>query len=283
MAVLKRFSRLKFASIVLFTAFTICGWISFLKYDKFVKFQRPHVNINCSQLLNKNKTEILAVKKSMALHGSASAALVMYNCNWLKGYLSGNFYVSELEQHFPLAFTLVVHNSPDQVLRLLRILYRDHNSFCIHCDKKSPHNSIFRTIASCFDNIVVPRVEESVVWGHSSILKAEMRCMEELTILRKKQRWKWEYLLNLCGKEVPIVTNREMVIRLMKLKGRSHINVRVKRANYLTRIKFGPKLNKDKTKIVSNKKDYQNLRLMPPDISTKILGITLCRSLLLST
>ena len=114
-----------------------------LNYDRFAKLQRPNVNINCSQLLKKNKTEILAVKNSMALHGSANSGLVMYNCSWLKGYLSGNFYVSELEQHFPLDFTLVVHNSPDQVLRLVRILYRDHNSFCIHCDKKSPQNSIF--------------------------------------------------------------------------------------------------------------------------------------------
>ena len=222
-----------------------------LKYDKFVKFQRHNVNINCSQLLNKNKTEILAVKKSMALHGSANSSLVMYNCSWLKGYLSGNFYVSELEQHFPMAFTLVVHNSPDQVLRLLRILYRDHNSFCIHCDKTSPQNSIFRRIASCFDNIVVPLVQESVVWGHSSILKAEMRCMEEMMKLREKQRWKWEYLLNLCGKEVPLVTNREMVVRLMNLKGRSHINFKVEGGKFFQRIKFGPKLNKDKTKIVS--------------------------------
>ena len=152
MTVLKRFSRLHFASIVLFIAFTIGGWICFfglsplsssiarvdglvvtvatststmvkrrpkrlgttiigerksyrLKYDRFVKLQRPNVNINCSQLLKKNKTEILAVKNSMALHGSANSGLVMYNCSWLKGYLSGNFYVSELEQHFPLAFT----------------------------------------------------------------------------------------------------------------------------------------------------------------------------------
>ena len=48
-----------------------------------------------------------------------------------------------------------------------------------------------------------------------------MNCMTDLLQLRTAQRHKWRYLINLCGKELLLVTNRE--VELMKLNSSSSI------------------------------------------------------------
>ena len=163
-------------------------------------------------------------------------------------------YNSELEKSFPLAFTFVVHDHPQQVLRLLRFLYRPQNSYCIHYDAKSTDEfkEFFNSIANCRGNIIIASRQESVVWGHYNVLGAQMNCMKDLLNLRTQQEHKWKYLLNLCGKELPLITSREMVSRLVSLNGSSSI-LTYKQSDDLTmsRIKYMMKLNREKTKLVS--------------------------------
>ena len=102
------------------------------------------------------------------------------NCSWLRDYLSDNLYNSELEKSFPIAFTFVVYESPQQVLRLLRVLYRPQNSYCIHYDVKSKFKAFFESIADCLDNVIIPSKLKNVVWGHYSVLGAQMNCMTDL-------------------------------------------------------------------------------------------------------
>ena len=70
---------------------------------------------------------------------------------------------------------------------------------------------------------------ETVVWGHYTILQAQLNCLETLynhrmsRIVYAAVGEKWKYVINLCGKELPLVTNREMVAKLMKLGGSSSI------------------------------------------------------------
>ena len=56
---------------------------------------------------------------------------------------------------------------------------------------------------------------ENVKWGHVSLLKAELKCMKKLVSLSHK----WNYLINLGGEELPLMTNLELVTVLSKLNG----------------------------------------------------------------
>ncbi len=125
------------------------------------------------------------------------ALLRVQNCSWPRDHFSNNLYVSKTERDFPIAFTFVVYNSPQQVLRLLRLLYRPHNSYCIHTDIKSPHKTFFHSIAKCFDNVIIPSVEVDVIWGYYTILEAQMNCMRNLLTLRYTQKHPWMYVINM--------------------------------------------------------------------------------------
>lgn len=122
--------------------------------------------VNCSKLLGGNESEIERVNRSMSSRQYIESADYILegvrNCSWLKDY-SDNLYNSVLEKSFPIAFTFVVYDSPLQVLRLLRILYRHQNTYCIHYDARSEHKDFFQSIADCLDNVIVPYKLESVV------------------------------------------------------------------------------------------------------------------------
>ena len=75
----------------------------------------------------------------------------------------------------------------------------------------------------CFDNIIMPKELIGVEWGRHSIMEAQMSCMKELMLWRDKQpeHRKWRYVINLCGKELPLATTHEVVTKLAKLNGSS--------------------------------------------------------------
>ena len=235
----------------------------------------PEVPVNCSKVLSGDKEELERVKRAMSEWKNNISNLDMLkrvqNCSWLRDYFSNNLYNSKLEKDFPIAFTFVVYNSPQQVLRLLRLLYRPQNSYCIHCDAKSPYKLFFHRIARCFDNIIIPSKLERVVWGHYGILGAQMNCMTDLLHLRTAQRHKWRYLINLCGKELPLITNREIVRKLMKLNGTSSIiasKIDLK-SKLHKRIRYPAKLNKDGTRLVINKRSKLPTPPFPLDLYSK--------------
>ena len=69
--------------------------------------------------------------------------------------------------------------------------------------------------------MIVPSVIENVFWGWHTIVDAQLSCYQEL--LKARTRYPWKYVINLCGKEAPLRTNREMVDSLSKLNGTSAI------------------------------------------------------------
>ena len=221
----------------------------------------PEVEVNCSRVIFGDEEELFKVEFVMARwkNSLSNHALMrkMENCSWLRDYFSYNLYNSKLEKSFPLAFTFVVYNSPQQVLRLLRLLYRPQNSYCIHCDTRSHYKKFFQKIANCFENIITPSKVENVVWGYKTIMEAQMDCMTDLLKLRAKQEHKWRYVINLCGKELPLWTNREIVTRLMRLNGSSSIipqRVTPEDEENMSRIKYKVLVNKRKKKIQMGRK-----------------------------
>ena len=141
-----------------------------------------------------------------------------------------NFYISDTEKNLPLAYVIMFHNSPQQIMRLLRVIYR---LYCLHPDGKADKNLIhvFRKLASCFDKIVIPDSLVKVTWGHISMVDAQLKCLRYLTYNYQPVQWKYANIL--CGKELPFNSNRVMVDTLSKLNGDSVVN-----AHRLTDMKF---------------------------------------------
>ena len=55
----------------------------------------------------------------------------------------------------------------------------------------------------------------NVYWGHHSIMDAQMACLAELAHSDIRNKYKWKYAINLCGTELPLRTNRE-IVRVLK-------------------------------------------------------------------
>ncbi len=79
------------------------------------------------------------------------------------------------------------------------------------------------TIAECLPNVIVPKKIVDVVWGWHTIVDAQMNCLNDIFELRN--RFPWQYAVTLCGKEVPLRTNREMVNTLQKLNETSVVEL----------------------------------------------------------
>ncbi len=106
-----------------------------------------------------------------------------------------------------------------QVERLLRAIYHPQNVYCFHVDKKSSAE-FYRAISDlseCFDNVFMASKRNTVAWGGRSALKADLNCMRDLL----KHPVKWKYLINLCGKDFPLKTNREIVQQLKAYENRN--------------------------------------------------------------
>src|SRR5271163_3483880 len=104
--------------------------------------------------------------------------------------------------------------------RLLRVIYRPQNIYCVHVDRSSDpvvHESV-RAIVNCFHNVFIPQDLIDVVYLKYSSLAADVLCMRELL-----KYVKWKYFINLTGQEFPLKTNRELVRILTIFNGSNSI------------------------------------------------------------
>ena len=77
---------------------------------------------------------------------------------------------------------------------------------------------------------------------------------------------KWRYVINLCGKELPLVTTRELAKRLSKLNGSSSIRAGLcKESEELSRIRYPVTYNRHKTDYVV----HRDRRLGSPPFDVK--------------
>ncbi|KAM6060712.1 beta-1,3-galactosyl-O-glycosyl-glycoprotein beta-1,6-N-acetylglucosaminyltransferase 3 [Theristicus caerulescens] len=129
------------------------------------------------------------------------------------------FPLSQEEEEFPIAYSMVIHNKIEMFERLLRSLYAPQNIYCVHIDAKSPaaFQEAVRAIVACFPNVFVASRLENVVYASWSRLQADLNCMQDLL----QSPVPWRYLLNTCGTDFPIKTNAEIVRVLKVLQGRN--------------------------------------------------------------
>uniref|UniRef100_A0A8C7YZZ6 Beta-1,3-galactosyl-O-glycosyl-glycoprotein beta-1,6-N-acetylglucosaminyltransferase 3 n=1 Tax=Oryzias sinensis TaxID=183150 RepID=A0A8C7YZZ6_9TELE len=133
--------------------------------------------------------------------------------------------LSEEEKFFPIAYSMVIHEKIEMFERLLRAIYAPQNVYCVHVDQKSSpqYQTAVKRIVSCFPNIFIASKLERVVYASWSRVQADLNCMKDLL----NSDVPWKYLLNTCGTDFPIKTNREMVSALKLLNGRNSMETEV--------------------------------------------------------
>ncbi|VDP80407.1 unnamed protein product [Echinostoma caproni] len=132
-------------------------------------------------------------------------------------------WVSPDEEAYPIAFAIAVYENPEQFAHFLRLIYRPHNAYCVHIDRKSRSADVqqFEQIAQCFGPnifLIPPDQRLDVAWGYFSVLETTLICARFLlwnqTIVPD-----WRYMLNANNKEFPLRTNWELVTALQALNG----------------------------------------------------------------
>ena len=126
----------------------------------------------------------------------------------------------ESDGDMDIAFTLVVHRDIHQISRLLRMIYRRNNYYCIHTDARSTAAfvSALNGLATCFGanvELVPSGKRVALKWGDASVLRPQLICGEQA--LRRHSTWK--YLINIVGQDFPLKTNLEIIAALKALNG----------------------------------------------------------------
>ncbi|KAM8760524.1 beta-1,3-galactosyl-O-glycosyl-glycoprotein beta-1,6-N-acetylglucosaminyltransferase-like [Acanthopagrus schlegelii] len=125
--------------------------------------------------------------------------------------------LSQEEEDFPLAYSMVVHHKLQNFERLLRAIYSPQNIYCVHVDHKSDTSffSAIMGITSCFPNVFMVSKPVSVVYAAWPRVQADLNCMADLY----NASTRWKYFINLCGQDFPLKTNLEIVQMLRTLRG----------------------------------------------------------------
>ncbi|RUS80159.1 hypothetical protein EGW08_012082 [Elysia chlorotica] len=179
------------------------------------------------------------------------------DCAWFKqtrGYITSS--LTQEEEEFPIAFSMLVFKDLEMVERLLRMVYRPQNYYCIHVDSKSPPDfyAAVKSLAACFPHSVrMSSRRVDVQWGTFTVLEPELICMQDLWEVDQNttssrdtagsqpdssqrsssggNRSKWKYFINLTGQEFPLKTNYEIVQILKAFNGANSEEGTIKRAN----------------------------------------------------
>ncbi|XP_012785636.2 N-acetyllactosaminide beta-1,6-N-acetylglucosaminyl-transferase [Ochotona princeps] len=138
-------------------------------------------------------------------------------------YVMENHYItaplSPEEAAFPLAYAMAIGEDFETFERLFRAIYMPQNVYCVHIDKAAP--LLFKMavieLLSCFSNTFLSSQSEYVIHGGISRLQAVLACMKDLL----GSQVQWRYVINTCGHDFPLKTNREIVRYLKTLKGQN--------------------------------------------------------------
>ena len=143
--------------------------------------------------------------------------------------MTNNLYNTHLELSFPVAYSVLVQDNFQQFFRLLRILYRPQNVYCVHPYKKTVSSIRFLSnLANCFNNIMVTKQLVNENWSDYTSLDAQMQCLSDLMDHQeiKEEGDQWKYVINLSGEVLTLHSNKEIVKKLVALNGTSSVIAR---------------------------------------------------------
>ena len=114
--------------------------------------------------------------------------------------------VTEEENQLPIAYGFAIYKDSRLFERILQAICMPHNVYCIHIDKKSPlafHRAI-KVMIRCLPNVFISKNSTDVLWGHFSLVQAQLNCMDELV----RSSVKWKYYISLIGQDFPLYDNK---------------------------------------------------------------------------
>lgn len=201
--------------------------------DKFFGHLQPYYyQVSCQGLYESDPDEL---KHALALLSDLkqSSGIINQQYNITKNqcmqYRSERFNEkfhredSNVNRLFPLAFTILMFENVEQFERLLRVIYRPQNFYCIHVDSDASPDvfQAVKSIVQCFDNVILASKQEKVLYATFSRLQADLNCMHDLMKYPS-----WKYLLNVANTELPLKSNSELVKILSIYRGYNDIEGR---------------------------------------------------------
>ncbi|CAF4219267.1 unnamed protein product, partial [Rotaria sp. Silwood2] len=213
------------------------------------------------------------LKHALALLSSAKYLPVIADNQYNITYEQCHIYRSErfnesfhledtsINRQFPLAFNILMYENVEQFERLLRIIYRPQNFYCIHVDSDASLNVFegVKSIVQCFSNVFLSSKREKVLYATFSRLQADLNCMQDLIKYPS-----WKYLLNIANTELPLKTNSELVKILSIYRGYNDIEGRWK-TRIISRTKYVWKIiNTTSTSYLSHLRQTNENKKPPP-------------------
>ena len=206
------------------------------------KSNTKNLIFNCHLVFQNNANEINFIKWYLANNSKKIEALsdgnYIFDSKYCPQFRQIRGYdkhpIKESEYEFPLAFSILIYYNIEQFERLLRLIYRPHNVYCIHVDAKSTkevHKAI-ESIVKCFDNVFIASKLENIIYAGISRLKADINCMHDLLNFKHNYTYNynktipnWKYFINLASTEFPLRTNYELTEILRLFNGANDIEV----------------------------------------------------------
>ncbi|XP_017382189.1 N-acetyllactosaminide beta-1,6-N-acetylglucosaminyl-transferase-like isoform X2 [Cebus imitator] len=199
------------SSVIIFIVFSV------FNFGGDQSFQR--LNISDSLMLTRVCTSFINGKTPFLWKNK----LMIHEKSSCKEYLTQSHYIttplSKEEAEFPLAYIMVIHHHFDTFARLFRAIYMPQNIYCVHVDEKATteFKEAVEQLLSCFPNAFLASKMEPVVYGGISRLQADLNCIKDLSALEVS----WKYVINTCGQDFPLKTNKEIVQYLKGFKGKN--------------------------------------------------------------
>ncbi|OCT76438.1 hypothetical protein XELAEV_18031638mg [Xenopus laevis] len=190
--------------------------------SSLLKFAGLHrYNITEEKLLLAETCEsFINGQRSFASESTLQTAFEQSSC---PEYVRQNHFImsplSEEEAAFPLAYIITMHKEFDTFERLFRAVYMPQNIYCIHVDEKATADFMqaVGSLVQCFPNAFLASRMEPVVYGGISRLQADLNCMKDLVASDVQ----WKYVINMCGQDFPLKTNKEIIHHIKSFKGKN--------------------------------------------------------------
>ncbi|XP_053570714.1 N-acetyllactosaminide beta-1,6-N-acetylglucosaminyl-transferase [Bombina bombina] len=206
----------------LFTLLAMTFIMCCINYGKEWRSLKSVPFSNTSMLLDA-ACEALIHKNKYFLWGNAEGKTPFTKNMDCGEYMRQNHYItsplSDEEAAFPIAYIMTLHKEFHTFERLFRSIYMPQNVYCIHVDEKANADFILavHSLVDCFPNVFLSSKMEPVVYGGISRLQADLNCMKDLVAAGVK----WKYVINTCGQDFPLKTNKEIIQYLKKWNGKN--------------------------------------------------------------
>ena len=126
--------------------------------------------------------------------------------------------MKHIRDPFALAFSHLVHKDIAILEVFLALYFRPNNFHCIHLDAKvnSRIRKMVSNLVNCYSKkaqngaifLIAENESIDVVWGETTMLTADIKCINELLKYTEDKSTSWRYSLSLAGTELPTKSYR---------------------------------------------------------------------------